>query len=395
MGQHVPLDVRNSDGVTAVATYPRVLRLGGGAAGGVPEACSTLGIERPLFVVDPFFADTPLVAGLRQACGEAPLFSGVVPDPTTDSVALCVAAAAEAGADGLVAIGGGSTIDTAKAAALLRQHGGAMSDYAAPRRVMRPGLPVVAVPTTAGTGSEATGFCVVTDLASSRKFVCIGPGLVPQAAIVDFELTLSVPARLTAEAGLDALTHAVEAFVGRAANPFSDLHAIEAVRLIGRALRRACETPADRSAREDMMRASCLAGLAFSSAGLGLVHAMSAPFGGVFDVPHGLSVAMLLVPVTRFNLPAALPRYAALGDVAGLPPSGTDEERAEAFLRFLDELVTGLHVRTMSGFGVDAARYQAAIPAMAEMTPKSGAAGNNARAARQDEIEALFRGAWA
>ena len=381
--------------VTAGATLPRVLRLAGGAVQDVPEVCALLRIARPLIVVDPYFAPDPLVSGLRRSLGDAPAFDGVVPDPTTESVALCVEAAAGAGSDGLIAVGGGSTIDTAKAASLLLRHGGAMTDYAAPRRVLRPGLPVVAVPTTAGTGSEATGFCVVTDGATGHKFVCVGPGLVPEAAVVDFELTLSVPRRLTAEAGLDALTHAVEAFVGRGAHPLSDLHAVEAVRLVGRALQRAYETPGDRSAREELMRASFLAGLAFSSAGLGLVHAMSAPFGGMFDVPHGLSVAMLLLPVTRFNLPAALPRYAALADALGLSPSGTQGERAAAFLDFLKDLVAALDVRTMSSFGVDAACYRAAIPRMAELTPKSGAAANNARAARSVEIEALFREAWA
>jgi alcohol dehydrogenase class IV len=376
--------------MTAGATLPRVLRLGGGAARDLPEVLAFLGIARPLFVADPFFAGGPILGPLS---GGAPVFSGVVPDPTTDSVECCIAEAREAGADGLVALGGGSAMDTAKAAALILRHGGRMADYAAPRRVLQSGLPVVAIPTTAGTGSEATGFCVITASDSGDKFVCQGPGMVPAAALVDYELTMSVPARLKAETGIDALVHGMEAFVGRAAHPWSDLQALEAVRLVGGTIRQACASREDRAAHETMARGSFLAGVAFSASGPGLIHAMSAPFGGAFDVPHALSVAMLMVPVTRFSLPAAPPRYASLSRVLGIA-QGSDETAAAAWPDFLERLAVDLGVRTMSGFGISEARYRAEIPAMAVRAPRSGAAGNNPRQASLAEIEELFHAAW-
>ena len=374
--------------MSAGATLPRVVRLGGGAVRDLPEVLSLLGISRPLFVVDPYFTNSPV---LNAAAIGAPVFAGVVPDPTTRSIGDCVEAAA--GADGLVALGGGSAIDTAKAAGLLLLNGGEMADYAAPRRVVERGLPVVAIPTTAGTGSEATGFCVVTASETGDKFVCAGPGMVPAAALVDYELALSVPTRLKAEVGLDALVHGMEAFVGLAAHPWSDLQALEAVRLVGGSLRQACDHPDDHAAHEALARGSFLAGTAFSASGLGLVHAMSAPFGGAFDVPHGLSVAMLMVPVTRFTLSAAQPRYARLARALCLTRED-DETAADAWLTFLETLTASLGIRTMSQFGIDPERYKVAIPTMAERTPRSGAARNNPRAASPTEIETLFKQAW-
>ena len=374
--------------MSAGVTLPRIVRLGGGGVRDLPEVLSLLGISRPLFVADPYFADSPV---LHAAAMDRPVFTGVVPDPTTGSIGDCVAAAA--GADGLVALGGGSAIDTAKAAGLLLRNGGEMADYAAPRRVVERGLPVVAIPTTAGTGSEAIGFCVVTASETGDKFVCAGPGMVPAAALVDFELAMSVPGRLKAEVGIDALVHGMEAFIGLAAHPWSDLQAIEAVRLVGGSLRQACTNPADPAAHEALSRGSFLAGTAFSASGLGLVHAMSTPFGGAFDVPHGLSVAMLMVPVTRFTLPAARPHYARLARALRLTRDD-DEVAADAWLDFLETLTSSLGIRTMSQYGIDADRYRDAIPMMAERTPRSGAARNNPRAASPAEIETLFELAW-
>ncbi|MFC6047962.1 iron-containing alcohol dehydrogenase, partial [Methylobacterium hispanicum] len=213
--------------------------------------------------------------------------------------------------DCVVGFGGGSPMDTAKAVAVLARFGGAMQGYKAPHLQDAPGLPIIAIPTTAGTGSEATRFTIVTDSETDEKMLCIGLAYLPVAALVDYELTLSKPRRLTADTGIDALTHAIEAYVSKRANPFSDGMALSAMRAIAPNLRRVWTDPGDRAAREAMMVGATQAGIAFSNSSVALVHGMSRPIGAHFHVAHGLSNAMLLPAVTAFSAPAALARYAA------------------------------------------------------------------------------------
>lgn len=175
---------------------------------------------------------------LEHAGLQPRLFAGTVPDPTTDSLGAGLTLLREHGADSVIGFGGGSPLDTAKALGLLGVQGGRMRDYKAPRTNLGPALPVIAVPTTAGSGSEATQFTIITDSATDEKMLCSGPAFLPIAAVVDYELTLSMPPRLTADTGVDALTHVVEAYVSRKANPFSDGLALNAIRTIGRHLRR-------------------------------------------------------------------------------------------------------------------------------------------------------------
>ena len=171
-------------------------------------------------------------------------------------------------------------------------------------------MPVIAIPTTAGTGSESTRFTVITDTERDEKMLIAGLGALPLAALVDFELTYSVPKRTTADTGIDTFTHALEAYVSRHANPFSDAYALSAMELVGHHLRTACAEPRNAAGREGMMLAATQAGLAFSNSSVALVHGMSRPIGAHFHVPHGLSNAMLLPAVTRFGLKAAERRYA-------------------------------------------------------------------------------------
>src|SRR6185312_9782945 len=243
-----------------------------------------------------------------------------VPDPTSEVVETGVGLLASGGFDCLVALGGGSPMDTAKAMAVLAAGGGHIRDYKVPNLADRAALPVICIPTTAGTGAEATRFCVITDTANDEKMLIAGLGCLPVAAIVDFELTLTAPFRLTADTGIDALTHAIEAYVSRRANPLSDMYALAAMRTIHAHLRTACFEPADRAAREAMMLGATQAGLAFSNASVCLVHGMSRPIGAFFHVPHGLSNAMLLPAITQFSAEAAIRRYADCARAGGAQP---------------------------------------------------------------------------
>ena len=214
-------------------------------------------------------------------------------------------------------------------------------------------LPVIAIPTTAGTGSEVTRYTIITDTERSEKMLIAGLGAVPLASIVDFELTFSVPQRTTADTGLDTLCHALEAFVSRRANPYSDVQALRAIELIGHNLRTAFHEPENAAAREAMMLGATIAGLAFSNASVALVHGMSRPIGAHFHVPHGLSNAMLLPAVTRFSLASALARYAEAARRIGFSDSPDDAVAAEALADGLAAMNAEFAVPTPREFGID------------------------------------------
>ncbi|WP_037190221.1 iron-containing alcohol dehydrogenase, partial [Rhodococcus rhodochrous] len=301
------------------------MRVGGGAVDEVGEVVAGLGLARPLVVTDKFLVGTGavdrMVAQLEAAGLHPAVFAETVPDPTTASLDAGVAAVAEHDADCVIGFGGGSPMDTAKALGLLARQGGHMRDYKAPRDNIGPALPVIAVPTTAGSGSEATQFTVISDSETDEKMLCPGLAFLPVAAIVDYRLTLTMPPRLTADTGVDALTHAIEAYVSRKANPFSDSLALVAIGTIGQVLRRVYADGQDAEARERMMLAATQAGIAFSNSSVALVHGMSRPIGAHFHVAHGLSNAMLFPAVTEFSVDAAESRYAdcarALGAALG------------------------------------------------------------------------------
>jgi alcohol dehydrogenase class IV len=261
---------RISGGIMAAILLPRLMHVGAAAIEQLPAALRQAGLSRPLIVTDRFFAGNGALArveALLQAAGIASrAFTDAVPDPTSSSVDAVVAFLKAGEHDCVIGFGGGSPIDTAKAAAVLAVRGGAMRDLKAPHQEDTPALPIVAIPTTAGTGSEATRFTIVTDDATDEKMLCAGAAFMPTIAIVDYEFTLSKPRRLTADTGIDALTHAIEAYVSRRANPFSDGMALSAMRIIWANLRTACDEPGNRAAREGMMLGALQAGIAFSNA---------------------------------------------------------------------------------------------------------------------------------
>ena len=383
---------------------PRLLRVGGGAVAQLAEVLAALGLSRPLVVTDPYMVSSGLVrrcldpmeaAGLRVG-----VFSDTVPEPTDAVVEQGVAALAGGGYDCLVGFGGGSPIDTAKAMAILAEGraarpGALMRDFKVPVAADRARLPVIAVPTTAGTGSEATRFTVITDTERGEKMLIAGLGALPLAAVVDYELTFTVPPRITADTGVDSLTHALEAFVSRRANPYSDTQARAAMALIGANLRTAYAEPRNAVAREAMMLGAMQAGIAFTNSSVALVHGMSRPIGAHFHVPHGLSNAMLLPALTRFGLHAAEARYAEAARIIGVAaPGDPDAAAAEKLADGLAALNRDLGVPTPAGFGIDKTEWDAKLDLMADQALASGSPANNPRVPSKDEIVALYQVVW-
>ncbi len=386
--------------MVATVTMPRLLHIGAGAVGEVATVLGRLGVKAPLIVTDGFMVSSGTLAKVTDRLDRAGLawrvFSDTVPDPT-DTVVEAGVGVVKAGAfDGLVALGGGSPIDTAKAISVLAANGGKMRDYKVPNEIPKAGLPLIAIPTTAGTGSEVTRFTVITDTERDEKMLIMGLACCPAAAIVDYELTFSMPWRLTADTGIDSLTHAIEAYVSKRASPFTDGVAKSAMALIAKHIRTACHEPGNPRAREAMMLGATQAGMAFSNSSVCLVHGMSRPIGAFFHVPHGLSNAMLLPEITAFSAPAALERYADCARAMGVAAEGEGNQSAVA--RLLDELRAlnaDLKVPSPHDYGIDARRYEELMPTMASQALASGSPGNNPRVPTQDEIIELYKRVYA
>ncbi|MBU6418617.1 MAG: iron-containing alcohol dehydrogenase [Proteobacteria bacterium] len=378
---------------------PRVIRLGGGSLAEAGQSLAQLGLRRPAIITDRFLLEHGAVARLQavlEAAGiEAAVFADTVPDPTTDAVDAATRFVREGGCDCVVGFGGGSPIDTAKAAAVLAARPGKMRALKAPHQENTPGLPIVAIPTTAGTGSEATRFTIVTDTETDEKMLCAGLAYMPTLAIVDYELTLTMPRRLTADTGIDALTHAIEAYVSRLANPFSDAMAIAAMQAIWKGLRVAYHEPGNRAARESVMLGAMQAGMAFSNASVCLVHGMSRPIGAHFHVAHGLSNAMLLPAVTSWSISGNLARYADCARVMGIAAGAGDDEAAAALVAALQALNEELAVPSPRAYGLDAARWRQLLPLMAEQALASGSPGNNPLVPDTDTIIQIYQEIWA
>ncbi len=270
-----------------------------------------------------------------------------------------------------------------------------MRDYKVPFQADRGAMPVIAIPTTAGTGSECTRFTVITDHERDEKMLIAGLGALPLAAIVDYELTFTVPPRTTADTGVDSLTHALEAYVSKRANPFSDALALAAMELIGKHLRTAYAEPRNAVAREAMMLGATQAGLAFSNSSVALVHGMSRPIGAHFHVPHGLSNAMLLPAITRYSVGAAEARYGEASRRAGFAAlTDSDAIAAAKLVSGLEQLNADLGVPTPAAYGIDEATWNGKLDLMAEQALASGSPGNNPRVPEKAEITALYREVW-
>jgi len=389
--------------VNANIAAPRLLQVGGGAVRQIAEVLAKFGLSRPLVVSDPYMVSSGHVRNCLDPLAAAGIptsvFSDTVPDPTDTVVESGVEQLRRGNFDCLIGFGGGSPIDTAKAMAILaagaKGPGAKMRDYKVPVAADKGALPVIAIPTTAGTGSECTRFTVITDTERDEKMLIAGLGALPLAAIVDYELTYSVPARTTADTGIDSLTHALEAFVSKRANPFSDALAVSAMALIGRHIRTAYAEPRNALAREGMMLGATQAGLAFSNASVALVHGMSRPIGAHFHVPHGLSNAMLLPAVTRFSVGAAEARYAEAARRIGFAGEhDADGSACAKLVAGLEALNKELAVPGPPQYGIDEGVWNARMDLMADQALASGSPANNPRVPDKAEIVALYQEVW-
>ncbi len=374
---------------------PANVTFGRGAIGQLSEIVKGLG-SRAMVISDPGIAAAGILDRVRSWLHDAGVateaYTDVEPNPSVETVHKAYDLLKETNAEFLVGLGGGSAMDVAKVASVLARYGGTVHDYEGIGKVPGPGMTTVAIPTTAGTGSEVTVFGVITDRQRKFKMTVGSPHLVPQYAICDPELTLSMPPGLTAATGMDALTHGIECYINRVYNPIAKTLALESVRLIGPALRTAYTAGRDLSARTAMLLASTMAAMAFTRTRLGNVHAMSHPLGAHFDVPHGVANAVLLPYVMAWNLPACRQTYpqiaAALGEDTGARSAEGAAERAVDAVQRLSRAV-GIPPR-LRDLGVTTS----AIPQMATDAMKSGNVLVNPRDTTYDDIVHLFETAY-
>jgi len=326
---------------------------------------------------------------LHQQDIQAAIFDGAKPNPTVANVEAGLALLQENHCDFVVSLGGGSPHDCAKGIALCATNGGHISDYEGVDRSAKPQLPLVAINTTAGTASEMTRFCIITDEQRHVKMAIVDRNVTPIMSVNDPNLMLAKPAGLTAATGMDALTHAIEAYVSIAATPITDACALKAAELISRNLRTAVAQGSDLNAREQMAYAQFLAGMAFNNASLGFVHAMAHQLGGVYDLPHGVCNAVLLPHVEAFNLPSCAARLRDVARAMGMPVDGLDADAgAEACLAAIRQLSLDVGIPSgLAGLGV----REQDIALLATNALKDACGLTNPRRASHAQIEAIFR----
>jgi alcohol dehydrogenase class IV len=379
---------------------PSTIITGAGASRELAPQLARFGARRVLFVTDRFMASRgdvgEMTAALARAGQEVAVFSGVQPDPTVRNVMAGLKIFQDERCDAVVAIGGGSPIDAAKAIAVLATNPGPISQYEGYYKVTKAGAPLIAIPTTAGTGSEVTKVAVITDEERNVKMMMLDRYFLPTVALVDFELSVSMPRALTAHVGVDTLTHGIEAYVSRKATVLTDPLALQCIGLVARHLETAWREPTNRAAREGMMLAATLGGMAFSNSSVALVHGMSRPIGAVFHVPHGLSNAVLLPEITRFSLAGAPDRYSVIARTMGLcREAGSVAEAGEALVAGLADLNRRLGVpRLAECCGVDRVAFDKIVRKMAEDALASGSPHNNPVIPTAEQIVTLYGQAW-
>lgn len=369
---------------------------GSGSSKDVREEVRALGCSRALIVTDSVLASRTDIPGrIEKTLGDscAGVFSDVVPDSGVHIVDAGAAFARERGADCIVSVGGGSAIDTAKGIAIVLKEGGSLRDYEGFQVLKRPQTPHVAIPTTAGTGSEVTYVAVIKDHEAHQKLLFGDYNIIPNTALLDPDLTVGLPAGLTAATGMDAMSHAVEAIHSQQNEPIADGLALHAIRLIREFLPRAVADGKDLVARGQMLIASNMAGAAFSNAQVGLVHAIAHTVGARYGIHHGLANSIVMPHVVRFNAAEVAATYRPVGAALGIAVDGlTDEACAELVAGRLSELAakTGLP-QTLSSQGVP----ESALPELAEATLADASIIYNGRnVLGADELLEVYRAAF-
>lgn len=318
---------------------------GPGAREVLPQEISRLGYKKAFVATDKdlikFGVADKVLKVLEGANIPYEVFSEIKPNPTVSNVKAGVEAFAKSGADFIIAIGGGSSMDTAKAVGIITNNPD-FADVVSLEGVAdtkKKSVPIIALPTTAGTAAEVTINYVITDEENQKKMVCVDPNDIPIMAIVDAELMYTLPRSLTAATGMDALTHAIEGLITKGAWEMSDMFELKAIEMIARYLETAVNEPQNAEARNGMAVAQYIAGMAFSNVGLGVVHGMAHPMGAIFDIPHGVANALLLPTIMEFNMPAAIDKYVQIAKAMDVYSAGmSNEEAAEAAVEAVRQL---------------------------------------------------------
>ncbi|UAB74013.1 L-threonine dehydrogenase [Vibrio sp. SCSIO 43132] len=381
--------------MTSAFFIPTVNLMGAGCLNDAADSIQSQGFKKGLIVTDKVLNQIGVVKQVQDLLAdravETVVFDGTQPNPTIGNVELGLELLTENDCDFVISLGGGSPHDCAKGIALVAANGGKIADYEGVDQSAKPQLPLIAINTTAGTASEMTRFCIITDEERHIKMAIVDKHTTPLISVNDPELMLAKPSSLTAATGMDALTHAIEAYVSTAATPITDAVAIKAIELIQAHLRTAVSNGEDIEAREQMAYAQFMAGMAFNNASLGYVHAMAHQLGGFYDLPHGVCNAVLLPHVQKYNAQVCPGRLKDVAAAMGVEVAQmTDEQGAEAALEAIRALSKDVGIP--AGLAALGARADD-IPVLAENALKDACGLTNPKQATQDEISSIFRAA--
>lgn len=376
-------------------SVPQNIIVGRGSLAKLPEVAEKSGGKKAFIISGPHLNKMGIVqscVGALKAKGiESSVFTETEGNPSVETVDKASAAYKESGADFIVALGGGSPMDVAKAVGVVARYGGSITEYEGADKVPGDIIPLIAVPTTAGTGSEVTAFSVITDHSRNYKLTVFSYKLIPSYAILDAELLTTAPASVAAACGIDAMVHALEAYISTAASPFSDAMAEKALELIGANIRCYAANRGDIEAAENMLVGSLFAGIAFSWARLGDVHAMSHPVSAYFNVPHGVANAILLPTIVEYNMLADKGKYLNIYNYIAELPAAPEEFTADMLV---DELLN-----LNEALGIPAGLEEAGVTkdkfdAMADDAMKSGNIAVNPRSTTKKDVLALYEKAF-
>ena len=378
---------------------PKIIRIGRGAVKETGEILNHLGFSNPLIVTDHTLVQLGHVNQLTEILKEAKvkwsIFDQTIPEPTDECLLLGLQKFKSKKFDCVIGFGGGSCLDMAKAISAMAVNAGHVRNFKQPKQINRSGVAIILIPTTAGTGSELTRWCVISDTKLNEKYNLSGLALIATASIIDWEFTLTKPPRLTADTAIDSLTHAIEAFVSRKACNFSDELALKAIPLITQNIERAFQYHDDLIAREALMLGASLAGMAFSNSSVALVHGMSRPIGIYFHIAHGLSNAMLLAEVTNFSIKSSESRYARCAVAAGWATATDSESQAcDKLVKNLRQLQVNLKVPSPKDLGFNKSMYFDILPILAKQAIDSGSPQNNPLVPSAKDIIKLYKKIW-
>ena len=372
-------------------SVPQEIIVGKGSLARLPEAAEKLGGKHGFIISGPHLNKMWIVASCSESLENAGIkvdaYTETEGNPSVETVEKAAAAFCKSGADFIIALGGGSPMDVAKAVGVVARYGGSFTEYEGGGRVPGDIIPLIAIPTTAGTGSEVTAFSVITDHSRNYKSTVFSYKLIPAYAILDPELLTTAPVSVAAACGIDAMVHALEAYISKDASPFSDAMAEKALELIGKNIRRYVADRTDIEAAEAMITGSLFAGIAFSWARLGDVHAMSHPVSAYFDVPHGVANAILLPTIVEYNALADRGKYLKLFNYISLTPASEAEFEPFMLVDLLTELNEQLGIPGSLGeVGVTADKFDA----MADDAMKSGNIAVNPRSTTKKDVLSLY-----